>query len=268
MEQASARMNVSNLLFVVMLCFCFATIRSICSGSLFPTARQSQLDSVSSAFEALKEKSASSAVTNANDGFSADANAELRRLKVELDMKGSELDRALKEGAEARAELKEMKGMFNAAEAGAGAAGADETSLRKRISQLECERGLLRGEKDRFETVATAAATEKKTSAARAAAEIERLERDISELRERAEKASGAMADSDRAKMALQSMEARLSQVLEQRTDLQVSSASRQSSVSVSYTCFARRSCFLLLLPLFETLKRNGYVLELYARLR
>ena len=141
---------------------------------------------------------------------------------MELDKKGSEMDTLMKEEAAVRAELKEMKGMFNAAEAGAGAAGADEDSLRKRLSQLMCENGLLKGEKDRLEALAVSAAAEAKSSLSRSAVDIEGLEREVEQLRERAEKASRRAADGDRAKVAVGVMEAKLSELRQERTDLQV----------------------------------------------
>lgn len=181
-----------------------------------------QLDSISSELTALKERPTTFGTENSN-GSEAEAKAELRRLKVELDIKGSEMDRLLKVNAQVHAELKEMKGMFNAAEAGADASGMDEVFLRKRISQLECQNGLLRGEKDRIEVLATAAAAEAKTSTARAAAKIERLEDEISGLKEREERASGARQAGDRASMALQAMEAKVSELRKERLDLQAS---------------------------------------------
>lgn len=155
------------------------------------------------------------------DGEAGD-DAELRRLRVELDKKGSEMDTLLKETAAVRAELKEMKGMFNAAEAGAGAAGADEDSLRKRLSQLMCENGLLKGEKDRHEALAGSAAAEAKSRASRSAVEIESLEREVVGLREVADKASRGAADGDRAKAAVGAMEVKLSELRQERTELQV----------------------------------------------
>lgn len=146
---------------------------------------------------------------------------------MELDKKGSEMDTLLKETADVRAELKEMKGMFNAAEAGAGAAGADEDSLRKRLSQLMCENGLLKGEKDKLEALAASTAAESKLRASRSAVEIEGLEREVGGLRERAEKASRGAADGDRAKAAVGAMEVKLSELRQERTELQVGSADR-----------------------------------------
>lgn len=161
------------------------------------------------------------AITDGLDGEAEDG-SELRRLRVELDKKGSEMDTLLKEAVAVRAELKEMKGMFNAAEAGAGAAGADEDSLRKRLSQLMCENGLLKGEKDRLEALAASAAAESKSRASRSAVEIEGLEREVGGLRERAEKASRGAAEGDRAKAAVGAMDAKLSELRQERTDLQV----------------------------------------------
>ena len=184
--------------------------------------RPVQLDSVSSELTALKERPTPFGMENSN-GSEAEAKAELRRLKVELDIKGSEMDRLLKVNAQVNAELKEMKGMLNAAEAGADASGVDDVLLRKRISKLECENGLLRGEKDRIVVLATAAAAEAKTSTTRAAAKIERLEAEISGLKEREERASAARQAGDRASMALQAMEAKLSELRQERSDLEAS---------------------------------------------
>ncbi|CAN0535998.1 unnamed protein product, partial [Ectocarpus sp. 12 AP-2014] len=44
------------------------------------------------------------------DGEATEASAELRRLRVDLDKKGSELDTTIKECEAVRAELKEVKG--------------------------------------------------------------------------------------------------------------------------------------------------------------
>lgn len=127
---------------------------------------------------------ATAQVGNANssnpDGHSAEiAEAEVRRLKVELDQKRSEIDIAIKETDTVRAELKEMKALFNAAGQQADAAGADEETLRKRLSQLMCENGLLKGEKDRREALDASMKMESRSAAARAAGEVERLEREL-----------------------------------------------------------------------------------------
>lgn len=174
---------------------------------------------------AVARAAAAPAAANDGDGFdgeTAETSAELRRLRVELDKKGSELDTAMKEHESVRAELKEMKDMLGAAASAAGAAGADEDSLRKRVSQLVCENGLLRGEKDRQEAVAAEAKAEARSSASRSAAEVERLEREVQRLSEAAGKASGAVADGDRARAALSAMEAKLSEIRQERTELQV----------------------------------------------
>ena len=170
--------------------------------------------------------------------------SELRRLRVELDKKGSEMDTLLKEAAAVRAELKEMKGMFNAAEAGAGAAGADENSLRKRLSQLMCENGLLKGERDRLEALAAAAAAESKSRVSRSAVEVEGLEREVVGLRECAEKASRSAADGERAKAAVGAMELKLSELRQERTDLQVINVVR------SFCCLSRSLSLSLSLSL------------------
>lgn len=107
------------------------------------------------------------------------AESVVRRLKVELDRKCSELDSSLKEADTVRAELKEMKALFNAAGQEADAAGADEQTLRKRLSQLVCENGLLKGEKDRREALDALAKTESRSAAVRASVEIDRLEREL-----------------------------------------------------------------------------------------
>lgn len=107
------------------------------------------------------------------------AEGVVRRLKLEFDRKCSELDSALKETDTVRAELKEMKALFNAAGQEADAAGADEQTLRKRLSQLVCENGLLKGEKDRREALDVSAKMESRSAAARAAVEIERLGREL-----------------------------------------------------------------------------------------
>ena len=179
--------------------------------------RPVQLDSVSSELTALKERPTPFGMENSN-GSEAEAKAELRRLKVELDIKGSEMDRLLKVNAQVHAQL-EKKYVLSAADA----SGVDPVSLRKRISQLECENGLLRGEKDRIVVLATAAAAEAKTSTTRAAAKIERLEAEISGLKEREERASAARQAGDRASMALQAMEAKLSELRQERSDLEAS---------------------------------------------
>ena len=162
--------------------------------------------------------------TNADgfDGETAETSSELRRLRVELDKKGSELDTAIKEHAAVREELKVFKDMLGAAANAAGAAGADEESLRKRVSQLVCENGLLKGEKDRQEALAAEARAEAKSNTSRAATEVERLEREVERLASIAGKASGAAEDGDRARAALSAMEARLSEVRQERAELQV----------------------------------------------
>ena len=73
-----------------------------------------------------------------------------------------------------RAELKEMKALFNAAGQQADAAGADEETLRKRLSQLMCENGLLKGEKERREALDASMKMESRSAVARAAGEVER----------------------------------------------------------------------------------------------
>ena len=163
--------------------------------------------------------------TNADgfDGETAETSSELRRLRVELDKKGSELDTAIKEHAAVREELKVFKDMLGAAANAAGAAGADEESLRKRVSQLVCENGLLKGEKDRQEALAAEARAEAKSNTSRAATEVERLEREVERLASIAGKASGAAEDGDRARAALSAMEARLSEVRQERAELQAS---------------------------------------------
>lgn len=186
-----------------------------------------QIEVCTADLAALRASKSSSPASNGSadadflDG-EANRNAELRRLRVELDKKGSEMDIVLKEAEGVRAELKVMKGMFNAAEAGAGAAGADEDSLRKRVSQLMCENGLLKGEKDWYEALAASAASEAKSNSSRATAEIERLEREVEELRARAGRASDAAAEGERAKTALGAMEAKLLELRRERTELQV----------------------------------------------
>lgn len=189
-----------------------------------------QIETTLNELAALKESTRLNADASEGD---TDTGAELRRLRIELDMKGSEMDTVLKEATEARAELKEMKGMFNAAEAGAGAAGADEDSLRKRLSQLTCENGLLKGEKDRLEALAVAAEAESKSSSSRAAADVERLEREIVALQEREQKSSAAVADGDHAKSALAHMEAQLSSLRQECTELKV---------ALSYCTYGRGS--------------------------
>lgn len=165
--------------------------------------------------------------TNTNaDGFggeTAEASSELRRLRVELDKKGSELDTAMKEHEAVRAELKVVKDMLGAAANAAGAAGADEESLRKRVSQLVCENGLLKGEKDRQDALAAEAGAEAKANASRTAAEVEGLEREVQRLSGIAGKACGVAEDGDRARAALSAMEARLSEVRQERAELQAS---------------------------------------------
>lgn len=158
------------------------------------------------------------------DGEAATSSAEVeaRRLRVELNNKGSELDAVLNEAARMRAELKEMKSMLNAAEAGADAAGADENSLRKKLSQLVCENGLLKGEKDRHEALAAEAASDMKAKSSRAATEVERLEIEVGLLQEKAVRAFDLAADGDRAKAALGAMETKLSELRQERTELQV----------------------------------------------
>lgn len=156
------------------------------------------------------------------DGETAEASSELRRLRVELDKKGSELDTAMNERETVRAELKEMKDLLGAAANAAGAAGADEDSLRKRVSQLLCENGLLKGEKDRQEALAAEARTEARSNTSRSAAEVERLEREVERLSGIAGKASGVAADGDRARTALSAMEAKLSEVRRERAELHV----------------------------------------------
>ncbi|CAN0526173.1 unnamed protein product, partial [Ectocarpus sp. 12 AP-2014] len=151
-----------------------------------------------------------------------EASAELRRLRVDLDKKGSELDTTIKECEAVRAELKEVKGMLGAAASAAGAAGADEESLRKRVSQLMCENGLLRGEKDRQEVLAAEAKNEAKSNTSRSAAEVERLEREVDRLSGVvASKADGVAAEGDRAKAVLSAMEAKLSELRQERAELQ-----------------------------------------------
>lgn len=188
--------------------------------------------------------STSSAVTAHTDGLEgqADNSVELRRLRVELDKKSSEVDTILKEAADVRAELKEIKAMLSKAEAGADAAGADEDSLRKRLSQLVCENGLLKGEKERYEALAASATSESRSSSSRAAVETDRLEREVEQLRERAGKVSGIAADGDRAKAALGIMESKLAEVRQERAELQVIDCVR--SAGASYMCFL--PCFFV----------------------
>lgn len=182
-----------------------------------------QIEAGTAELEALRASASSAAVatTDRLEGQAADS-LELRRLRVELDKKSSEVDTVLKEAADVRAELKEMKAMLSKAEAGADAAGADEDSLRKRLSQLVCENGLLKGEKERREALAASAASESRSSSSRAAVEIEHLEREVKQLREYADKASGMAADGDRAKAAFGVMEVKLAEVRQERAEMQV----------------------------------------------
>ncbi|CAM9412371.1 unnamed protein product, partial [Ectocarpus sp. 8 AP-2014] len=164
----------------------------------------------------------SNAAADGFDGEATEASAELRRLRVDLDKKGSELDTTMKECEAVRAELKEVKGMLGAAASAAGAAGADEQSLRKRVSQLMCENGLLRGEKDRQEVLAAEAKNEAKANTSRSAAKVERLQREVDRLSGVvAGKADGVAAEGDRAKAALSAMEAKLSELRQERAELQ-----------------------------------------------
>lgn len=199
-----------------------------------PNTRKSQVQSLTEELTEVRAAAAAAAAsslaaaapsnTNADgfDGETAEPSSELRRLRVELDKKGSELDTAMKEHETVRAELKEMKDMLGAAANAAGAAGADEDSLRKRVSQLLCENGLLKGEKDRQEALAAETRAEAKSNASRSAAEVEGLEREVERLSGIAGTASGIAADGDRAKAALSAMEARLSEVRQERVELQV----------------------------------------------
>lgn len=137
-----------------------------------------KIEGITAEIQMLKEVKASS--TESPDAHVVQAaETEVRRLKVEIDNKGSEVDNLLKESETVRAELKEMKAMFNASEQGADAAGADEKTLRKRLSQLLCENGLLKGEKDRRAALDASAKAESRSAAAHAAGEIERLEREL-----------------------------------------------------------------------------------------
>eukprot|EP00752_Nemacystus_decipiens_P014181 g12611.t1 len=166
----------------------------------------------------------SNSSTDGFDGEAAEASSELRRLRVELDKKGSELDTAMKDHDAVRAELKVVKDMLGAATSAAGAAGADEESLRKRVSQLVCENGLLKGEKDRQEALAAEARAEANSNSSRSAAEVERLEREVERLSGIAGRASEATEDGDRARAALSAMEARLSEARQERAELQEAS--------------------------------------------
>eukprot|EP00903_Cladosiphon_okamuranus_P012223 g11463.t1 len=193
-----------------------------------------ELSDAQAAAAAAAAAASSAAHTNANvnanansDGFygeTAETSSELRRLRVELDKKGSELDTAMKKHETVRAELKEVRDMLSAAANAAGAAGADEESLRKRVSQLACENGLLKGEKERQESLAADARAEAKSNASRLAAEVERLEREVKRLSAVAGKASGAAEDGGRARAALEAMEAKLSEVRQERAELQEAS--------------------------------------------
>lgn len=207
----------------------FEEIRSFnCSFSL--CSLDAQLEARKSELAELRASPA--ATSNADDdgfdGEATEASAELRRLRVDLDKKGSELDTTMKECEAVRAELKEVKGMLGAAASAAGAAGADEESLRKRVSQLMCENGLLRGEKDRQEVLAAEVKNEAKANTSRSAAEVERLEREVDRLSGVvASKADGVAAEGDRAKAALSAMEAKLSELRQERAELQVRESSR-----------------------------------------
>lgn len=164
---------------------------------------------------------------NLDDGFGGEAaetssSSDVRRLRLELDKKGSELDTAMKEREGVIAELKEMKDMLGAAANAAGAAGADEDSLRKRVSQLMCENGLLKGERDRQQALEADAKVEARSNTSRFAAEVGRLEREVERLAGDAGKASEVAADGDRAKAALSAMEAKLSEARQERAELQV----------------------------------------------
>lgn len=192
---------------------------------------ESQVDSVTAKLAELQAEASASipamaAPSNTNsdgfDGETSEVSSELRRLRVELDKKGSELDTAMKDHETVRAELKEMKDMAAAASNAAGAAGADEDSLRKRVSQLLCENGLLKGEKDRQEALAAEARKETRSNTSRSAAEVERLEREVERLSSIAGKASGVAEDGDRAKAALSALEAKLAEVRQERVELQV----------------------------------------------
>lgn len=190
------------------------------------TAELAEAQGAATAAAASPSAAHTNTAANANsdgfDGETAETSSELRRLRVELDRKGSELDTAMKEHETVRAELKEMKDMLSAAASAVGAAGADEDSLRKRVSQLACENGLLKGEKDRQESLAAEARAEARSNASRSAAEVERLEREVERLSGVAGKASLAAEDGDRARAALSAMEARLSEVRQERAELQV----------------------------------------------
>lgn len=154
--------------------------------------------------------------------MAANADAEIRRLRVELDNKGSEVDTSIKEKADLRAELKDIRAMLHAAEQGADAAGADEGALRKRVSHLTCENGLLKGEKDRLEALVSSAEKEVKSVVARAEAEIERREREMAVQMERADRASALATECDTAKAALDAARVRLDELRQERTELQV----------------------------------------------
>lgn len=210
----------------------------------------------------------SSGCDAADTAHAAASSTELRRLRVELDKKGSEIDTAAKEIETLRAELKEMKAMFNAAEQGADAAGADEGALRKRLSQLMCENGLLKGEKDKREALAASAAAETKGIVSRAAAEVEKLEREVAVQRERADCAAALAADRDGAKAALSAMEARLAELRQERRQLQVRSpwchTKRGRRICCKLRCLVvccERCCGVFRLDLFEkgyTFGREG----------
>lgn len=183
-------------------------------------ARAAELTALQAAAAAATAAAAPSA--DGFDGEITETSAELRRLRTDLDQKGSELDRAMKENEGARAELKEIKDMLGAAATAAGAAGADEDSLRKRVSQLVCENGLLKGEKDRLEALASQSRSEAKDNESRLAAEVEGLEREIQRLSTAAARAGEMEVEESRTKEVLGAMEGKLSELRREREELQV----------------------------------------------
>lgn len=242
----------------------FVVASSFLSSQPSPLTYPMQIEADRAEMEALR-MSASSAVTAHTDGLEgqADNSVELRRLRVELDKKSSEVDTVLKEAADVRAELKEMKAMLSKAEAGADAAGADEDSLRKRLSQLVCENGLLKGEKERYEALAASATSESRSSSSRAAAETDRLEREVEQLKERADKVSGIAADGDRAKAALGMMETKLAEVRQERAELQVIDCVRSAGATCYFRLLFFRGWSSILSKISNHIFFVGAVLEL-----
>ncbi|CAM9325573.1 unnamed protein product, partial [Choristocarpus tenellus] len=113
--------------------------------------------------------------------------------------------------------------MLSAAEADAGSANADEGTLLKKISQLQCRVDLLQGEKDRRDAMETEAAEERRSEGAKRAAREKRLECELEGALARLKQSEGLVSDGLRAKEALVGAEAKLTRVVAEQMEIQES---------------------------------------------